>query len=350
LDKGYVSPYFVTDSERMEAIIENPYILVTDKKISSLQDMLPFLEKLVKVSKNLVIIADDVDGEALATLVVNKLRGTFNVLAIKAPGFGDRRKAMLEDIAILTGAKLISEDTGRSLESVEVADLGQADRVISDKDETVVVGGKGSQEAITSRVAQLKRQIEKTDSDYDREKLEERLARLTGGVAVINVGAATETELKEKKLRVEDAVNATKAAIEEGIVPGGGVALLKARKALSDLSLEGDEKVGRDILYEALSSPVRKIVENAGVDSGWVVRELEQKEDNIGFDVVSMGFSDMIASGIIDPTKVTKQAVINAVSVATMILTTESLVADIPEEKKDNLPGAGMGGMGGMEM
>jgi len=349
LDKGYVSPYFVTDSERMEAILENPYILVTDKKISSLQDMLPFLEKLVRVSKNLVMIADDVDGEALATLVVNKLRGTFNILAIKAPGFGDRRKAMLQDIAVLTGAQIISEDTGRNLDSVEVADLGQADRVVASKDDAVIVGGHGQQKDIDARIAQIRKQIEDTDSDYDREKLEERLAKLTGGVAVINVGAATETELKEKKLRVEDAVNATKAAVEEGIVPGGGVALLKARKALENLASDGDEKVAKNILFASLASPARRIVENAGIDSGWVIRELEQKDGNIGFDVSAMAFADMLESGIIDPTKVTKNAVLNAISVANMIITTEALVADKPDDGKKGALGAGMGGgMGGM--
>ncbi len=349
LDKGYVSPYFVTNPERMETVVENPHILITDQKISSLSDLLPFLENIVKVNKNLVIIADDVDGEALATLVVNKLRGTFNVLAVKAPGFGDRRKEILQDIAILTDGTIISEDTGRKLESVSAQDLGRADRIAATKDDAVIVGGKGSKEAINGRIALIRRQIEESDSDWDREKLEERLAKLTGGVAVINVGAATEVELKEKKARVEDAINATKAAIEEGIVPGGGVTYLKARKALSRVKLEGDEKVGSDILAHALEQPIRMIVGNAGVDAGWVVREVETKENNTGFDVMDMEFADMIKKGIIDPAKVARTALQNAVSVAVMILTTEALITDLPEKKNDSspmAPGAGMGGMG----
>lgn len=344
-DKGYASAYFVTNPERMETVIENPYLLITDQKISSLNDILPMLENLVKVSKNLVIIADDVDGEALATLVVNKLRGTFNALAVKAPGFGDRRKAQLEDIATLTGGKVISEDMGRKLESVAVEDLGRADRVVSDKEETVIIGGKGAPSDIKARVEQIRRLITETDSDFDKEKLEERLAKLSGGVAVINVGAATETELKEKKYRVEDAVNATKAAVEEGIVAGGGVAYLKLRKALENLKLTGDEKVGADILREALEQPIRKIVENAGVDSGWVVREVEKKKDNVGFDVMAMGFTDMVAEGIIDPAKVVRSAIQNAVSVAINIVTTEALVTDEPEEKKETAMPPGMPGM-----
>lgn len=348
IDKGYASAYFVTNPERMESVIETPYILITDQKISSINDILKMLEELVKVTKNLVIIADDVDGEALATMVVNKIRGILNTVAIKAPGFGDRRKEMLQDIAILTGGQVISEDIGRKLDSVKVEDLGRADRVTARKEETEIVGGKGSKEAIADRVAIIKKQIDETDSDYDKEKLQERLAKLAGGVAVINVGAATETELKEKKARVDDAVHATKAAIEEGIVPGGGVAFLRARKALAKVNLEGDEKVGVDILYRALEQPVRVIVENAGADAGWVVREIESKNDEIGFDVITMKFEDMVKAGIVDPAKVTRTALQNAVSVASMLLTTEALVADIPE-KKDATPAmpGGMGGMGG---
>ncbi|MEK7595288.1 MAG: chaperonin GroEL [Patescibacteria group bacterium] len=364
LDKGYASPYFVTNPDKMEATIENAHILITDQKISAINDLLPMLENLIKVSKNFVIVADDVDGEALATLVVNKLRGTFNALAVKAPGFGDRRKEMLADIAVLTGGTVISEELGRKLDSVKIDDLGRADRIVATKDETVIVGGKGKKADITGRVAQISRQMEQTDSTYDKEKLQERLAKLTGGVAVISVGAASETELKEKKLRVEDAVNATKAAVEEGIVPGGGVAFLRARKAVKKLKLEGDEAVGASILYNSLDKPVRMIVENAGVDAGWVVRELEAKIDeksgkngdsNIGFNVMSGEFEDMVKSGIIDPAKVARSALQNAVSVAMMILTTETLVTDVPEKEKSTLGGAGgmgggMPGMGGMDM
>jgi len=350
-DKGYASPYFVTDPERMEAAIEDANVLITDQKISSLNDILPFLENLVKISKNLVIIADELEGEALATLVVNKLRGTFNVLALKAPGFGDRRKEMLQDIAILTGGNVISEELGRKLESVTVEDLGKTDRVVSGKEETVIVGGKGTKQAIQDRINVIKMQIEESDSDFDKEKLQERLAKLSGGVAVINVGAATEIELKEKKHRVEDAVHATKAALDMGIVPGGGVAFLKARKALSRLKLEGEEKIGADILNQALEMPTKMIVENAGVDSGWVVREIENKENSIGFDALAMEFGDMVKKGIIDPAKVSISALQNAVSVAIMIITTETLVTDI-KEKEDPAPAMpGGGGMpGGMGM
>ena len=356
LDKGYASPYFVTNSDKMEAVIESPHILITDLKISAIADLLPMLENLIKVSKNLVIVADDVDGEALATLVVNKLRGTFNALAVKAPGFGDRRKKLLSDIAILTGGTVISEDLGRKLDSVQVEDLGRADRIVSNKDETVIVGGKGKKAELQARTAQIQKQIETVDSSYDKEKLQERLAKLSGGVAVISVGAASETELKEKKLRVEDAVNATKAAVEEGIVPGGGVAFLKARKVLKKSKLDGDELIGSNILYGALEKPVRVIVENAGIDSGWVVKELEARDQtgkagNIGFNVLSMQFEDMVKSGIIDPAKVTRSALQNAVSVAVMVLTTETLVTDIPEKEKPMPPmGGGMGGMDGMGM
>jgi len=346
LDKGYASPYFVTNPERMEAEIKDPYILITDKKISAVNDLLPVLENLVKISKNLVVIADEIEGEALATLVVNKLRGTFNCLAVKAPGFGDRRKAMLQDLAILTGGKVISEEMGRTLESVSVEDLGRADRVVSNKDETVIVGGRGKKADIEARIEQLKREIEETESDFDREKLQERLAKLSGGVAVIKVGAATEVELKEKKHRVEDAVEATKAAVEEGVVPGGGVAFLRARKVLKDLKVEGDEKVGVDILFKALEQPIRKIVENAGVDSGWVVREVERKQGDYGFDAAKMEFGNLTKKGIIDPAKVTRSALQNAASVAIMLLTTEALITDEPEEKKETsggMPGGGMG-------
>jgi chaperonin GroEL len=351
-DKGYVSPYFVTNSEKMEASIEDPYILITDKKVSAVSDLVPLLEKLVQVSKNLVILADEVEGEALATLVLNKLRGTINVLAVKAPGFGDRRKEMLQDIAILTGATVISEDTGRKLESATVEDLGRADRVTSDKDNTIVVGGKGGKEAINARIKQIKAQIEATTSDFDREKLEERLAKLSGGVAVINVGAATEVELKEKKERVNDAVHATKAAVEEGIVPGGGVALIRARKALNALKAADEEKVAVDIVKEALTQPLRKIAANAGADAGWVVKEVEKATGDTGYNVINDKFESMVTAGVIDPVKVTRSALQNAVSVAIMVLTTEALVTDIPEkEKAGGAPGMGgmPGGMGGME-
>lgn len=348
LDKGYASPYFITDPERMEAVVTDPRILITDKKISSLNDLLPMLENLVKVSKNLVIIADDVDGEALATLVVNKLRGTFNVLAVKAPGFGDRKKAMLSDIAVLTGGELISEDTGRNLESVTVQDLGRADRVVSDKEETTIVGGKGAKKNIEAQVSQLNREIEESTSEFDKEKLQERVAKLSGGVAVLMVGAATETELKERKYRVEDAVNATKAALEEGIVPGGGVAFLRARKVLEGiLKKTGDEGLGARIVYKALEAPLRRIVENAGVDPGWVLREIEKGEGDFGYDVQAMEFGKMFEKGITDPAKVTRSALQNAASVAVMILTTEALVAEEPKEEKEAaVPGGMPGGMG----
>lgn len=341
-DKGFISPYFVTNPDTMEATIEDAYILITDKKISSINDLLPFLEKFVKVSKNLVIIADGVEGEALATLVVNKLRGTFNVLAVEAPGFGDRRKEMLEDIAVLTGGKVISEELGRKLEDVTVEDLGQADRVTSDKDNTIIVGGKGEKEAIEARIKQIKAELERTTSDYDKEKLEERLAKLAGGVAVIEVGAATETEMKEKQERVKDAVAATKAAIEEGIVPGGGVTLLQAAKEIDTKGLVGDELTGAEILRKALERPTKLLAENAGVDGAVVVAEIRKKGKGIGFNVLSGEYVDMIKSGIIDPAKVTRTAVQNAVSVATMILTTECLITDIPEKEEKKAPEAGM--------
>ncbi|MBI2611771.1 chaperonin GroEL [Candidatus Gottesmanbacteria bacterium] len=348
-DKGFASAYFATNPDRMESEIEDPYILITDKKISSIQDLLPFLENFVKVSKNLVIIADEIEGEALATLVVNKLRGTFNALAIKAPGFGDRRKAMLDDIAVLTGGTVISEDTGRKLENVKIEDCGRADKVWADKENTRIIGGKGQVSAIRARIAQIKREIEETTSEFDREKLEERLAKLSGGVAVINVGAATEIEMKEKKERVNDAVSATKAAMEEGIVPGGGVALIRARGVLNNLRKQtdsDDEKAGLDLLYNALSEPLKWIAINAGADAGWVVKSVEDsKVEDYGFDAMAMVFGSMLAKGIIDPLKVTRTAVQNAASVGMMVLTTEALVTDIPEKEKQMPampPGGGM--------
>lgn len=345
-DRGYVSAYFATNTEKMEAELENPYILLTDKKVSSIQDLLPFLEKFVKVSKTLVIIADDFEGEALATLVVNKLRGTFQVLAIKAPGFGDRRKEMLEDIAVLTGGTVISEDTGRKLDSIEVVDLGQAEKVWADKDNARIIGGKGEQATINARIASLKKQIEATTSDFDREKLQERLAKLAGGVAQINVGAATEVELNEKKERVKDAVEATKAALKGGIVPGGGVALLRAREVLKNVKAQGDEKKGVDILYSALEQPIRWILKNAGEDDQKVVvKVLASKEKNYGFDVMTGEFVDMIKAGIIDPADVTRAALQNAASIAIMILTTEALSTDIPEPEKPAPHGGMPGGM-----
>ncbi len=359
-DKGYVSPYFVTIPEKMEAEIENPYILITDKKISALNDLLPFLENLVKVTKNLVIIADDIEGEALATLVVNKLRGTFNTLAVKAPGFGDRRKEMLQDIAILTGGTVISEDTGRKLESVTIEDCGRADKVWADKDNTRIIGGKGDRAAIEARIAQIKMAIEKTTSEFDREKLQERLAKLSGGVAVINVGAATEVELKDKKERVNDAVAATKAALEEGIVPGGSVALLDVARRLDISGFEKtgasrDQVFGYEIVKRALEAPFKKLMENAGLDAGMLIAKArEAAASGQGFNVMQIESAetakpvDMMKEGIIDPLKVVRTAIQNAVSVATMILTTEALVTDIPEEKPAGGAGSA-GGMGGME-
>ncbi len=354
-DRGYISPYFITNPDRMEAVLEDPYILIHDKKISAAQDIIPILEKLVQVGKrDLVIIAEDVEGEALATLVLNKLRGTFNVLAVKAPGFGDRRKRMLEDIAILTGGQVITEELGRKLDSTQISDLGRADKVISTKDETTIVGGKGDDKQIKARIEQIRAEIEKSTSDYDREKLQERLAKLAGGVAIIRVGAATETELKEKKHRVEDALSATRAAVEEGIVPGGGVALLNAIPALDDVKAENrDEEVALDILRRALEEPMRMIAENAGKDGAVIVETVRAKQkeaDNkhIGYDVISEQFVDMIKAGIIDPVKVTRGGLENAVSIAGMILTTEALITDIPEPEKPAPGGAGDMGMGGM--
>ncbi len=347
-DRGYISPYFITDPENMEAVVENPYILVYDKKISAAQDLVPLLEKLLQIGKReLVIIAEDVEGEALATLVLNKLRGILNVLAVKAPGFGERRKAMLQDIAILTGAQLISEETGRKLEGVTIDDLGQAEKVVSTKEDTTIIGGKGDPDMIKARIEQIKAEIERATSDYDREKLQERLAKLAGGVAIIRVGAATETELKEKKHRVEDAVSATRAAVEEGIVPGGGVALLNAIEALAELKGDNeDEQMGINIVRKALSVPMRLIAENAGVDGSVVVEHVkrlqaEQNNKRIGYNVLTEKYEDMIDAGVIDPAKVTRGALENAASIAGMILTTEALITEVPEEEKgSNTPPA----------
>ena len=351
-DKGYASAYFVTNPDHMEAEIEDAYVLITDKKISSIQDLVPFLENFVKVSKNLVIIADEIEGEALATLVVNKLRGTVNVLAVKAPGFGDRRKEILADIAVLCGATVISEDTGRKLESVAIEDCGRAEKVRATNEATQIIGGKSAKSAVNDRIAQIKKEIERSTSEFDREKLEERLAKLSGGAAVINVGAATELEMKEKKERVIDAVAATKAAIEEGVVPGGGVTLIRARSALARLSdtiKDEDQKRGVDILYHALAEPTRWIVKNAGEEPGVVLSKIESnKVPDYGFNVLTMEYGSMLSAGIIDPAKVTRAAVQNAASVAMMVLTTEALITDLPEEKKET-PGMPPGGMGGMD-
>ncbi len=352
-DKGYLSPYFITNPERMEVILENPYILVTDSKISNIQELLPLLEQSMKITKNIVIVAEDVDGDALTTLVVNKLRGTISPVAIKAPGFGDRRKEMLEDIAVLTGATVISTDTGKKLETASLEDLGRAEKIVASKDETIIVGGHGSKEEVKERVSLIKKMFETSDSQYDKEKLQERIAKLSGGVAVISVGANTEAELKEKKLRVEDAVNATKAAVEEGIVAGGGVTLLRIRKAIEKLKLEGEEKIGANILMQALEKPLRVIVENAGEDSGKILSNIERLHDekknhNIGYNVMRMDYTDMIEDGILDPAKVTRSALQNAVSVAIMILTTECLITDLPKPDTQTSMNEGMGGMGMM--
>ncbi len=344
-DRGYVSAYFVTNAEKMEAVLEDPYILITDKKISAISELLPALEKILQVTKNLLIVAEDIEGEALATLVVNKLRGTLNILAVKAPGFGDRRKAMLEDMAILTGGTVISEEIGRKLDSVSVEDLGRARRVQSDKDNTTIVEGKGKEEDIKARIKQIKAQIEETTSDFDREKLQERLAKLAGGVAIIKVGAATEVELKEKKHRVEDALSATRAAVEEGILPGGGVALLNALPALAKLKLKGDEATGVDIVRKAVEEPIRWIAINAGKDGSVVVDAVKKSDPGFGYDAEGDEYVDMVKKGIIDPTKVVRSALQNAASIANMVLITESLVADIPEKEKA-APAMPPGGMG----
>jgi len=346
-DRGYLSPYFVTDPERMEAVLENPYILIHEKKISSMKDLLPLLEQIAKGGKPLVIIAEDVEGEALATLVVNKLRGTLHVCAVKAPGFGDRRKAMLQDIAILTGGKAITEDLGIKLENVQVSDLGQAKKVTVDKDNTTIVEGKGKHNEIEGRVKEIRSQIEKTTSDYDREKLQERLAKLVGGVAVIKVGAATETEMKEKKARVEDAMHATRAAVEEGIVPGGGVALARAAAVLDKLKVEGDEHIGLNIVKRAMQEPLRQIAENSGEEGAVVLgKVLDSKEANFGFNAFSGDYEDLVKAGVLDPTKVVRTALQNAGSIAALMLTTEALVSELPEEKKAPVGGP-HGGMGG---
>jgi chaperonin GroEL len=352
-DKGYASSYFVSNPDTMEAEIENPLILITDLKVSAIADLLPFLESAVKVNKNIVIIAEDIEGEALATLVVNKLRGAFNLLAVKAPGFGDRRKEVLGDIAILTGGTVISEDTGRKLDSVTVEDCGQAEKVWADKDNCRIIGGGGNKTAIQARILSLKKEIDVIDSDFDREKLQERLAKLAGGVAIINVGAATEVELKDTQERVKDAVEATKAAVEEGIVPGGGVALLRAAKALDAVTTDNeDEKIGLEILRYSLKQPVRLLAENSGAEAGWVVKKVEEGKGDFGFNALTMEFGSMLAQGILDPAKVTRSALENAASVASMILTTEALITDLPEKDDDKSApmGGGMPSMGGMGM
>ncbi len=346
-DKGYLSPYFTTNTEAMEAVLEDAYVLIHEKKISSLQDMLPLLQSVAKTGKPLLIIAEDVEGEALAALVVNKIRGTLNVCAVKAPGFGDRRKAMLEDIAVLTGGRCLTEDLGIKLENVQISDLGRAKRIVVDKENTTIVEGAGKGSDIQGRVKQIRRQIEETTSDYDREKLQERLAKLAGGVAVINVGAATEAEMKEKKARVEDALHATRAAVEEGIVPGGGVALLRTAKAIDDLKLEGDEKIGSQIVRRAIEFPLKQLCANAGVDGGVVVQTVINSNGSQGYNVATGQYEDLVKAGVVDPTKVTRTALQNASSIAGLLLTTECMITEIPEEKK--APAAPAGGMGGMD-
>jgi chaperonin GroEL len=350
-DKGYLSPYFVTNAESMEAVLENAYILIHEKKISSLKDLLPLLEKVAKAGRPLLIISEDVEGEALATLVVNKLRGTLQVAAVKAPGFGDRRKAMLEDIAVLTGGRLITEDLGIKLENITLDDLGRAKRVTIDKENTTIVEGEGSTADIQGRVNQIRRQIEETTSDYDREKLQERLAKLAGGVAVINVGAATETEMKEKKARVEDALHATRAAVEEGIVPGGGVAFIRTQSALDAVKLEGDEAVGLEIVRRAVESPLRQLANNAGQEGALIVQEVKKRKGNEGYNVATGEYTDLVKAGVVDPTKVTRTALQNAASISGLLLTTEALVTELPEKEKaaGGPPGGGMPGMGGMD-
>jgi chaperonin GroEL len=348
-DRGYLSPYFVTNAENMTAVVEDATILVHDKKISAMKDLLPVLEKVAQMGKPFLIIAEDVEGEALATLVVNKIRGTLNVVAVKAPGFGDRRKAMLEDIAILTGGKVISEEMGMKLENADLKDLGRAKRITVDKENTTIVEGAGDTKAIQGRITQIKNQVEETTSDYDREKLQERLAKLAGGVAVINVGAATEVELKEKKHRVEDALSATRAAVEEGIVPGGGITLLRAAKAVEKLKLLGDEEIGQRIVLRALEEPIRQIASNAGFDGSVVAERAKKEPETTGFDAAKLEWTDMYKAGIIDPAKVVRSELQNAASVAALLLTTETIVTDIPEKKEPAPPmPPGGGGMGGM--
>ncbi len=345
-DRGYLSPYFVSDPDRMEAVLEDPYILIHEKKISNMKDLLPLLEQIARSGKPLLIIAEEVEGEALATLVVNKLRGTLNACAVKAPGFGDRRKAMLDDIAVLTGGKSIMEETGIKLEGVRLEDLGRAKRVTVDKDNTTIVDGAGTQKAIEGRIKQLRAQIEETTSDYDREKLQERLAKLAGGVAVIKVGAATETEMKEKKARVEDALHATRAAVEEGIVPGGGVALLRAGKTLQNLKAEGDEQIGVDIIRKATEEPLRQITGNAGYEGAIILEKVRSNDDaNFGFNAANGQYEDLVKAGVIDPTKVTRSALQHAASISALMLTTEAMIAEIPEKKSPSMPG-GPGGHG----
>jgi chaperonin GroEL len=348
-DRGYLSAYFVTDAERMETVFENPVILIHEKKISSMKDLLPVLEQVARLSRPLVIIAEDIEGEALATLVVNKLRGTLQAAAVKAPGFGDRRKAMLEDIAILTGGKAITEDLGLKLENIKLEDLGKAKKIVIDKDNTTIVEGGGASGAIEGRVKQIRAQVEDTTSDYDREKLQERLAKLVGGVAVIKVGAATETEMKEKKARVEDAMHATKAAVEEGIVPGGGVALIRASKVLDSLKLGGDQQIGVNIVRRAIEEPLRWIATNAGLEGSIVVQKVRDMKDTEGFNALTDTYEDLVKAGVIDPAKVVRSALQNSSSIASLLLTTEALVSEIPEEKKEApMPGGHGGGMGGM--
>ena len=346
-DRGYISPYLFTDTDKMEAALDDPYILITDRKISAINDILPILEQVVKSGKQLAIIAEDVDGEALTTIVVNKLRGTFKALAVKAPGFGDRRKAMLQDIATLTGGSVISEELGRKLDSVTLEDLGQAHKIVSTKDETTIIGGKGDKDAIAERVAQIKQQITKTTSDFDKEKLQERLAKLAGGVAVIEIGAATEVEMKDKKYRIEDALNATRAAVEEGIVAGGGTTFIDIQPALDKIEAEGDEKVGVNIVRRAIEEPVRQIADNAGLEGSVVVENVKKAGTGVGFNALKNEYVDMIGAGIVDPAKVTRSALQNAASIASMVLTTETLVADKPEEHPA-APAAPAGGMPGM--
>jgi len=350
-DKGYLSPYFVTDAENMEAVLEDPYILIFEKKISSLQDFLPLLQNVAKAGKPFMIIAEEVEGEALATLVVNRLRGTLQCCAVKAPGFGDRRKAMLEDIAILTGGKCFTEDLGIKLESIKIEDLGRAKRITVDKENTTIIEGGGKTSAIQGRVSQIRKEIEETTSDYDREKLQERLAKLAGGVAVINVGAATETEMKEKKARVEDALHATRAAVEEGVVAGGGVALLRCQAAIEKLSAKGDEGIGVQIIFRALEAPIRQLVGNAGVDASIVIAEVKKNKGSFGYNVASREYADLFKEGVIDPTKVARTAIQNASSISGLLLTTECMVTEIPEkEKPAPMPHGGHGGMGGGDM
>ena len=347
-DQGYLSPYFVTDAERMETALDDPFILIYEKKISAMKDLLPMLEKVAKAGRPILILAEDIEGEALATLVVNKLRGTLACAAVKAPGYGDRRKAMLEDIATLTGGRAITEDLGIKLENLQLEDLGRAKRVKVDKENTTIIEGGGKTSAINGRIAQLKKQIEDSDSDYDREKLQERLAKLSGGVAQINVGAATETEMKEKKARVEDALHATKAAREEGIVAGGGVALLRALPALDKLKLSGDEQIGVEIIKRALEEPARMIAQNAGQEGSVIVQRIKQEKNNVGFNAEKLEFGDMFEAGVIDPTKVVRTALQNASSIASLLLTTEAVITEIPEKEKASAPG-GHGGGGGMD-